>query len=89
MPERCAECGSYFYSFEDKICRACFEDLKRENEELQEKISDLEAEVATLEDEITELQEEIAKLLEYRDIVMEDPKLWSKLIAKRIKPHSE
>lgn len=85
MPERCSKCGCSIFPYEEKICWHCFNELKRENEELHEKVSDLKIQVSALEDEITELQEEIAELLIYRDIVMEDPKLWSKLIARRLK----
>lgn len=89
MPERCSKCGCFLYPYEDKICQDCYYDLEKENYALQTEIQDLKAEIRVLEDEIAQLQSEIAKLLVYQDIVMEDPKLWSKLIVKRIKPHSE
>jgi len=87
MPERCAECGSYLYPFEDKICRACYEDLKRENDELREIVKRSHSRIQNLEAEIIELYRELEKLQMYKEVVMEDPKLWSKLVAKRLTVH--
>ena len=82
MVEACAECGHAFFAGEWKYCERCFSYFQKMVKELREEIKEYKREINDLEEEISKLEKE---LTEYKEIVMSEPKLWSKLIAKRMK----
>ena len=91
MVDACAECGRAFFAGEWKYCERCYARLLRENKELLDEITEYKREVNDLEEEISKLETRIfqleAKLAEYEKIVMSEPKLWSKLVARKLTVH--
>ena len=77
MSERCFGCGHFFLENEPKLCEKCYLFLEKRIISLHEQVKRYERTISELE----------AKLAEYEKIIMNDSKLWSELVARKLEVH--